>query len=129
MSDDLDSLIYDLGTFPRHAGRFVKTALNGTALEAKQSWQELAKRPSGTHARAYPFSVDYDVRGEFPSFEAEVGPNLGRAQGALGILEDAPGGVTSSPQNVRPRVVKAVEKDFERGQAAAVDDALKRAGL
>lgn len=129
MSDDLDGLIRDLGVFPRQAGRFVQSALKGTAHKMKESWQELAKGPSGRHAKGYPFSVDYDVRGQFPSFEAEVGPSLGRGQGALGILEEAPGGVAAAPQNVRPRVIQANEADFERGMDRATDDALRRAGL
>lgn len=130
MSDDIDGLIHDLGEFPRHAGRFVLGALRKTAHGMKEDWQELAKPPSGGHARAYPFSVDYDVtKSEFPHFEAEIGPNLSRTQGALGILEEANGGVKAAPQNVRKGVVLANESDFERGMDRAVDDALRRAGL
>lgn len=130
MSDDLDALVRDLGEFPRHSGRFVESALKVTAHKMKESWQGLAKGPSGGHAKAYPFSVDYDVtKRSFPSFEAEVGPSLGRTQGALGILEEANGGVRAAPQNVRPKVIKANEADFEQGMDRAVDDALRRAGL
>lgn len=130
MSDDIDGLIRDLGEFPRHAGRFVESALKVTAHKMKESWQSLAEGPSGRHASAYPSSVDYDItKRSFPNFEAEIGPNLGRRQGALGILEEANGGVKAAPQNVRPQVVKANEADFERGMDRATDDALRRAGL
>lgn len=130
MSDDLDRLVRDLGEFPRHAGRFVESALKGTAHNVKESWRDLAKGPSGGHARAYPFAVDYEItKSAFPSFEAEVGPDLGKGQGALGILEEANGGVTAAPQNVRPRAIQANEADFERGMDRATDDALRRAGL
>lgn len=129
MSDDIDSLVRDLGVFPQHAGRFVESALKGTAHKMKETWQAEAKGPSGRHASSYPSSVDYDVRGSFPSFEGEVGPSLGRRQGALGILEEANGGVASTPQNVRPKVIRANEADFEKGMDRATDDALRRAGL
>ncbi len=126
---DLDALMRDLGSVPLDAGKNVGPALGRTSQLAKESWRDAAKGPSGGHARAYPYSIDYDVTGGFPRWEAEVGPNLGRAQGALGILEDAPGGVAAAPQSARPRVVKAVEKDFERGLDRAVADALQRRGF
>ncbi len=129
MSDDLTRLERDLGSVPVAAGKYVLSALRKTAMDAKEQWQGIAKGPSGRHAKAYPFSIDYDVEGGMPEWRAEVGPNLGRAQGALGILEDAPGGVHGGPQKARPKVVKAVERDFQRGLNRAVSDALKGAGL
>ncbi|MFF8817268.1 hypothetical protein ACF07D_04620 [Leucobacter sp. NPDC015123] len=139
MSDDLDGLIHDLGEFPKHAGRFVESALKGTAQGMKEDWQDLAKGPSGGHARQYPPSIDYDItKSEFPRFEAEVGPNLSRYGGktgkggltpSLGILEEANGGVMAAPQNLRADVVRANETDFVRGMEKAREDALRRAGL
>lgn len=129
MSDDLAKLQQDLGTIPYHSGRFVNTALRRTAHEVKEAWRDHASGPSGSHAKAYPYSIDYDVEGTWPQYKAEIGPNLGRKQGALGILEDAPGGVTASPQSARPKLMTAAEADFEKGLDAAVGDALKRAGL
>lgn len=125
---DFDALIRDLGTVPRHSGRFVKPALERSAFKAKGKWQEIAKAASGAHAKGYPSKITYDVKGDFPSYEAEVGPTLG-GQGSLGILEDAPGGVQSAPQKARPAVLREVEADFEKGLDRAVDDALRRAGL
>ncbi|MEB4613996.1 hypothetical protein [Leucobacter sp. M11] len=130
MSDDLDRLVHDLGEFPKHAGRFVEAALKGTAHGMKEDWQELAKGPSGGHAKRYPQSIDYEItQSEFPHFSAEVGPDLGRTQGPLGILEEANGGVKAAPQNLRASVVRANETDFVRGMEKARDDALRRAGL
>lgn len=128
MSDDLESLHRDLGEIPRHSGRFVKAALSKTAMDAKEVWRDLATGPSGGHASGYPHKIDFDVQGDWPSYQAEVGPNLG-GQGSLGILEDSPGGVASAPQKARPKVAKAIESDFEKGLDKAVDDALRRAGL
>lgn len=128
MSDDLDGLIRDLGTVPRYSQRFIHAALGKTAFGMKEGWRSIAGSASGRRAKGYPWSIDYEVRGDFPSYEAEIGPNLG-GQGSLGILEDAPGGVKSAPQKARPRLLKSGEKDFERGLDAAIGDALKRAGL
>lgn len=126
---DLDALHRDLGKPGVYVGPEVKRALEVTAFKMKESWQEAAEGPSGVHARAYPTSVDYDVTTRLPHWEAEIGPSLGRRQGALGILEEANGGVRAAPQNVRAGVVKANEADFEKGMDAAVDDVLRRAGL
>lgn len=129
MSDDLQRLRADLGHVPVTLGKEVLSGLRGTAHNMKESWQELAKGPSSAHAKHYPRSIDYDVKSKFSHWEAEIGPSLGRMQGGLGILEDAPGGVAAAPQNLRPQVISDNEEDFERGMNNAVDDALKRYGL
>lgn len=130
MSDDIDGLIHDLGEFPKHAGRFVEASLKGTAHGMKEDWQSLAAGPSGWHARHFPQAIDYDItKSEFPHFSAEVGPDLGRTQGPLGILEEANGGVRAAPQNLRGSVIRANESDFVRGMEKAREDALRRAGL
>lgn len=125
---DLDALIRDLGEFPRSGEKFVRSALEKSAHEAKGAWRDIASAASGTHAKGYPHKIDYDVTGSDMQWEAEVGPQLG-GQGSLGILEDAPGGVRSAPQKARPAVVSKVAPDFERGMDRAVDDALRRVGL
>lgn len=126
---DLDALQRDLGKVPVYVGPEVKKALEVTARGTKEGWRNIAAAASGGHAKAYPFSVDYDVRTRFSHWEAEIGPNLGSRQGALGILEDASGGVAAAPQKARPRLMKSSERDFEKGLDKARDDALRRAGL
>lgn len=128
MTGDLEALERDLGTIPFHSQRFVHAALGVTAGKMKDAWRDIATGPSGRSARHYPATVSYDVSGNFPDYEAEIGPSLG-GQGSLGILEDAPGGVRSAPQKARPEVMRSGEADFERGLDRAVDDALARAGL
>lgn len=125
---DLDRLQRDLGTVPRYSQRFVHAALGKTANTTKQAWRDIAQGASGVSAAGYPFAIDYDVSGDFPSYEAEIGPQPG-GQGSLGILEDAPGGVMSAPQSARKKILPWVEADFEKGLDNAVDDALRRAGL
>lgn len=125
---DLDKLQRDLGTVPRYSQRFVHKALGVTANLAKSAWRNIAVPASGERAKGYPFAIDYEVSGDFPSYEAEIGPQLG-GQGSLGILEDAPLGVRSAPQSARKKILPEVEADFEKGLDRAVDDALRRAGL
>lgn len=126
---DLDALIRDLGKPPVYVGPAVKKALEVTAFKMKDSWRDAASGPSGSHASAYPSAIDYDVRTRVSKWEAEIGPSLGRKQGALGILEEAPGGVSAAPQNVRSGVVSENEADFERGMDMAAQEALRKAGL
>src|SRR6218665_3435086 len=102
---DLDGLIRDLSNAPAAVRKFVPKALEVTARNMKDSWRDAAEGPSGSHASRYPYAIDYDVSQPSGSrFEAEIGPSLGRGQGSLGLLEDAPGDVRSAPQNLRPQV-------------------------
>lgn len=127
---DLDALYRDLGTVPRYSQRFVHAALRKTAHGMKEGWRGIASGYSkGGRLRGFPASIDYEVRGDFPAYEAEIGPQVGVGQGSLGIIEDANGGVTAPAMKARPRLLKSGEADFEKGLDRAVDDALRRAGL
>ena len=130
MSDDLGDLVRYLGTVPRYSQRFVHAALGKTALGMKTGWRGIASAYSRAgRLRGFPASIDYEVTGDFPTYEAEIGPNVGAGQGSLGIIEDAGGGVTAPAMKARPKLLKSGEADFEKGLDNAVADALKRAGL
>lgn len=129
MSDDLARLVRDLGTVPRFSQRFVHAALGKTALGMKTGWRAIASGYSARRLRGFPASIDYEVTGDFPTYEAEIGPQIGVGQGSLGFIEDAPDGVSAPPMKARPKLLKSGEADFEKGLDRAVSDALKRAGL
>lgn len=129
MSDDLDKLVRDLGTVPRYSQRFVHAALGKTALGMKTGWRGIASAYSSRRLGGFAPSIDYEVTGDFPKYEAEIGPKVGVGQGSLGIIEDAGGGVTAPAMKARPKLLKSGEADFEKGLDNAVADALKRAGL
>jgi hypothetical protein len=54
------------------------------AMNVKQQAQALA--PSGPHTPAYASSITFDTFAELGGFKAEIGPDKGRAQGALGNI-------------------------------------------
>lgn len=56
------------------------------ALGVKNDWKANAIITSRRHARAYPYSVSYDVRPIPGGAQAEIGPDKGRRQGPLGNL-------------------------------------------
>lgn len=118
--DDLAVLIEDA---PAKAGRNVEKALAVAAGKGKKKWTAEAKRKTRRgHLKAYPYSVDYD-KVEVVSaglLETEVGPNLGRNQGPLAIVEESPGGVRGTPQRNRDSVEKVVAEDLTKGILLAV---------
>jgi hypothetical protein len=117
-TSDVIRFSHDLGAASGRVVANARRALEVTARHMKEDAAENAKGRSGGHAKRYPSSIDYDMFG----LRAEIGPNLGRAQGGLGILEDAPGGVRAAPQGALRRAAEANLDDFERGMARAAED-------
>jgi hypothetical protein len=117
----LRNLTADLGKLADEAIPNVAKALEVTARHVKSDWRDNAKRVDRNKAKAYPYSIDYDMHLETDGqISAEIGPNLEKNQGSLGILEEARGGVKTHPQqNARRALAKNVE-DFERGILKAV---------
>jgi hypothetical protein len=122
---ELNQLSADLGEAPVKMIPLVRKAVEITARNIKDDWQEGAAKASGQHARLFPKSIDYDMGLDADgAITAEIGPNLGRVQGSLGILEDAPGGVMSRPQNAGRKAAKKNEQDFMDGLAKAAEEAI-----
>lgn len=122
---EIDALAVEIEGAAPAVGKNVEKALGIAALKGKRTWAVQAKRKSRKgHLKAYPYSVDYDNVKVVSSgvLETAVGPNLDRNQGALGIVEDAPGGVRGTPQRNRDEVEKVVEADLVKGILLAVGD-------
>lgn len=113
----------DLRGAPERAARFVKKAVEVNARHMKDDWSQQAARNG---LEQYGASIDYDMKYPGDSIDAEIGPNLGRAQGPLGLVEDAGGGVKSAPQHARRDVIRANEGDLERGLLIALADATEK---
>lgn len=88
--------------------------------------KDAARRVSGlAHAPAYPASINYDVWVGFRGAQAEIGPDKGKRQGALGnILEY--GTLKNGPIPHLAPALKAEEPKFVK---ALEDLALKALGL
>lgn len=119
---ELMTLAADLGAAPTKAIPNIRKAVEVTARNVKDDWAKGAKR---TGLRGYAASIDYDMKLDTDgSIGAEIGPNLGRAQGMFGLVEDAPGGVRSAPQHAGRKAAKANEADFIEGLSKAIGDIL-----
>lgn len=119
----LDRLVVEMGTETPKTIHKVRQAVEVSAVNVKKSWQKLASSQTGAgHASAYPRSIDYDLELNVDgAISAEIGPDLAKRQGALGILEDAPGGVKAHPQH-NDRLALALNiGDFERGVLKATE--------
>jgi len=122
---ELDALAVIIEDAGASVGKNVEKALGIAALKGKRKWSAEAKRKSRRgHLKAYPHSVDYDdVKVKSVGvLETELGPNLERNQGPLGIVEEAPGGVKGTPQRNRDPVMKLIEEDLVKGVMLAVGD-------
>jgi hypothetical protein len=119
-SSGLRNLAADLGVIAAKAIPNVRKAVEVSARNVKDDWRKNAAKVDKGAARRYPSSIDYDLKFEDGQIGAEVGPNLGKAQGSLGFLEEAPGRVANAPQgNARRALAKNVD-DFQAGITKAV---------
>jgi len=123
---ELNQLAADLGEAAAEIVPLTRKAVEVTARLGKDEMQDRAAKASGRSARRYPKSIDYEMKLDTDGvIGAEIGPNLTRPQGALGILDEAPGGVRSKPQHAARETAKAIEADFVKGLEQAAKDALK----
>lgn len=129
-ASELDSLAADLGRVPPAAGRNIRTAVEITARNVKNSWRDEAK--GMVHAPAFPYSIGYDITGTATragsTVQAEIGPDKNRRQGALGNLIEF-GSVHNAPQGLGHGALQRNQADFERGLSKALEDAERAAGL
>lgn len=146
-TSELDRLAADLGRVPSTAGKFIRQAVEVTARHVKDDWRDEAKGMA--HAPAFPYSVGYDIGAGYgmslgqsasavlsggivsagsSTITAEIGPDKGRAQGALGNLIEW-GSINNPPQGLGHGALQRNEADFERGITKALDDAERTAGL
>lgn len=94
------------------------------ALNVKNGWRTNAIGTSGAHARAYPYSITYDVNPMPGGASAEIGPDKGKKQGALGNLLEY-GSVNNAPHNDGGRALIAEHPRFE-AQVIALTQRLGR---
>lgn len=124
---EIDEIVADLGRVAATAGQYVRKAVEVAARNNKDDWRDFAKAElTPGSARKFPFSITYDIT-TFQGFglsiiQAEIGPDKDRPQGALGNLLEY-GSVNNAPKSYGANALKANESDFQRGLAAALEDA------
>jgi hypothetical protein len=127
VSDDfseLYELAADLTDAPERAAKYVEKALKFTSVEMKQDWRQGAER---TGLEPYAASIDFDITHGPGEIRSEIGPNIGKAQGSFGFVEDGGGDVQSAPQHAGRSALRANEAGFYRGLEIAVFDATAEA--
>lgn len=135
---ELDKLAADLGEVPDNVGPNLVKAVEVSARNIKDDWKGQASGMA--HAPAFPHSISYDMGANHSFFRntfgggganlitAEIGPDKGRTQGALGNLIEF-GSRNNPPQGLGHGALQREEAGFERGLTKAVDDAMREAGL
>lgn len=117
----LDELVVALETAQKMLDPGVRAVVEKGALNVKKDWQA---RWSGLgHAPALAAAVTYDVTYGFGGIRAQVGPDKGRRQGALGNLLEF-GSVNNAP---RPGGLPALAAEAPRFEKALADLAEKLA--
>lgn len=117
--DGLDSLIADLTAAYVKAGAAAGGVVQKGALNVKQDAQRLSSGLS--HAPLYPQSITYDAGFKSGGWEALIGPDKERPQGALGNLLEY-GSANNAPHThlgpaldrEAPRFVMAIAEIAER---------------
>lgn len=112
MSDisGLNELVADLTAAPGRVQRGVDAVVRKGATNVVEDAQRLAS--GNRYAPMYPSSITFDAEWQSGAFEAVIGPDKDRAQGALGnILEY---GVPSQNTQPQPHLRPALDKEEPR---------------
>ena len=133
-ASELAQLANDLGKVSPRVVSNARKAVEVTARNIKDSWNQNLGGDAGNSLRHTSRSVDYDMTfasttmfGGLSSIEAEIGPDLGRVQGAMaGWFES--GNVDGVP-GTKPgeSALKSNEADFLKGLEIAAADAVRDA--
>lgn len=122
---ELNQVGVDIGRASEAMLKNTAAAMKTSGFRGKKAWAAAAQANVGTHLPAYPASIDYDFKSLPDGFEVEIGPNLERNQGPLGIVEDAPGGVNARPQRNYQKALDVVNEDLVKGILIAADQAAR----
>ena len=127
---ELDRLAADLGEIAHGSAKPVEKAIATTARKIRDSWKQ--ESMGLAHAPAFPYSLSYDIN-RFGGFgasyiSAEIGPDKGREQGALGNLIEF-GSRNNAPMGLGHGALQRNEEDFVTGIEKAVADLMKASGL
>ena len=126
MTYDLRMLAHDIREAPVRAQRDAVAVVEHGAVNIKRNWRDAAKASSDKHARAYPYSISYDMvlgAALVGRIEAVIGPDKSKPQGPLGNLLEF-GSVNNPPTNDGGRALEAEAAAFEAELAKVTLDAL-----
>lgn len=116
---DLDRLVADLDRVVSRVPDEAEKVVAKGALNIKNGARQRVGAPA--HAPAYPSSITYDMTSGRGGPSAEIGPDKGRRQGALGNLLEY-GSVNNAP---RPHIRPAADEELPKFERAMEDLAVK----
>lgn len=116
---DLDRLVTDLDKAVSRVPDEAEKVVARGALQIKNGARQRVGSPA--HAPAYPASITYDMTTDRSGPSAEIGPDKGRRQGALGNLLEY-GSINNAPQ---PHIRPAADEELPRFEKAMEDLAVK----
>jgi hypothetical protein len=117
----LRELIVELAKAERAVPQQVREVVQKGALNIKRDWQQ---RWAGlSHAPSLAAAVSYDTRLAGAGASAEIGPDKGKAQGALGNLLEF-GSVNNAPRPGGLPALQAEEPRFEKAMGDIIDELL-----
>ena len=129
-ASDFAKLAADLGEVHKNVGPFVRKAVEVSARRVRDDWRKNAQ--GMPHAPAFPYSISYDIKGgnaiRGSQIDAEVGPDKGRPQGALGNLIEY-GSKKNPAQGLGLGALQHNQEDFVHGLELAEEDARKKGDL
>ena len=94
------------------------------ALNIKNAWKANATATAGRHARLYPGSISYDMLPHPLGASAEIGPDKGAPQGALGNLLEF--GSSKNPPHNDGGLALAAEVPAFTAHVAAIAEQMGR---
>lgn len=113
--DGVDQLVAALSRAQIQAEPRIFDVVSRGAYNIKRDWQQ---RWSGlAHAPALPRAISYETRRSLAGISAEIGPDKGKAQGALGNLIEY-GSVNNAP---KPGGLPTLEAESPRYEKALGD--------
>ena len=118
---DLTRLAVDLADARGRMEVGGKAVVFKAAMNIKKSWRESAR--GLPHAPAYPYSITFDAVGRGGDLLTEIGPDKGKAQGALGNLIEY-GSVNNPPHGDGAAAAAQEEPAFREYMAAAAKKAV-----
>lgn len=131
---ELVEFVMDIDGVRENIGPRLRSAFEVSARNIKDDWNESLGAEGHRRMKHIGKTVDYDITaggrasafaamGYVSSIEAEIGPNLGKPQGALaGWFEEGAAGVPAT--NAGAKALKKYESDIENGIALAAVDAI-----
>ena len=118
-TSEVRKLAAELGAIPPQTMPQVRAVLQKGALNIKNDWR--ARWTGLSHVPALPYSITYDTTLLATSAKAEIGPDKGKRQGALGNLIEF-GSINNAPHPGGGPALAAEAPKFEKALADVLGD-------